>query len=197
MTVCYLLTRTRTARVIARVYTDPPTSGLWTCDAGFHSAEVEVDVIDVIEDDDGYLAPLDPAEARGQWPTLCDDCGADLPDDALRLAVQRGLWTGPDSRVGSLDEFGPGAMWDAWWLPWKGPDGLCLAVKCPDGAEWQIDGPARNCTRPGEPHKCWVRHGTPPRLTVDKNGDTCKAGGGSIQTPGYHGFLRAGRFVRA
>lgn len=42
------------------------------------------------------------------------------------------------------------------------------------------------------PHKCWVRHGTPPRVTVDKDGLTCGAGAGSIAVPGYHGHLQNG-----
>jgi hypothetical protein len=32
-------------------------------------------------------------------------------------------------------------------------------------------------------------------LTVDKNGDTCAAGAGSILTPAWHGFLRNGELV--
>ncbi len=49
--------------------------------------------------------------------------------------------------------------------------------------------------RDGGAHRCWVRHGTPPNVTVDKNGLTCSAGAGSIQTPGWHGFLRNGELV--
>jgi hypothetical protein len=41
-------------------------------------------------------------------------------------------------------------------------------------------------------HRCWVRHGDAPELTVDKNGKTCGAGGGSIVSGSYHGFLRNG-----
>jgi hypothetical protein len=92
----------------------------------------------------------------------------------------------------------PGAMWDADWMPdrFKGPDGRCLVVVCPDGYQWMIDGQASNCTRPDDSeHKCWVRHGEPPNITVDKNGNTCQAGGGSIGTSGYHGFLRDGSFT--
>lgn len=44
-------------------------------------------------------------------------------------------------------------------------------------------------------HKCWVRHGTPPDLHVDKNGVTCEAGAGSIAVPGYHGFLHHGKLT--
>lgn len=47
------------------------------------------------------------------------------------------------------------------------------------------------------PHKCWVRHGTPPHqiVHVDKSGTTCGAGGGSIAYPGWHGFLHNGELV--
>jgi hypothetical protein len=44
-------------------------------------------------------------------------------------------------------------------------------------------------------HRCWVRHGEPPRITVDKNGPTCQAGAGSILAGDYHGFLRDGAFT--
>ena len=101
----------------------------------------------------------------------------------------------------------PGAMWDQWWYEdfRKGPDGLHLAVICPDGGHWDIDGSASNCTweeDTGKPdysqreHHCWIRHGTPPMLTVDKNGKTCRAGAGSIGSRnGYHGFLQNGVFT--
>lgn len=47
------------------------------------------------------------------------------------------------------------------------------------------------------PHKCWVRHGTPPNeiVHVDKNGVTCGAGAGSIAIDGWHGFLHNGELV--
>ena len=43
-------------------------------------------------------------------------------------------------------------------------------------------------------HRCWVRHGRPEdgTLHVDKNGQTCAAGAGSIQTHNWHGFLHNG-----
>jgi hypothetical protein len=93
----------------------------------------------------------------------------------------------------------PGAMYYAWegWRPEDaGPDGRHLMVITP-GGEWWVDGRANNCTRPGEPHKCWVRHGEPPEVTVDKEGDTCGCGCSiGIYNPDgsfrYHGFLRNG-----
>lgn len=47
------------------------------------------------------------------------------------------------------------------------------------------------------PHKCWVRHGDAPAITVDKQGVTCGAGAGSIMAGNYHGFLRDGRLTNA
>ena len=101
----------------------------------------------------------------------------------------------------TLSEATPGAMWYADWMlelghdEWVGPDGHSLVVKCPNGTDWAIDSRASNCTLPNDSkHKCWIRHGTPPNITVDKNGLTCAAGAGSIQAGDYHGFLRAGQF---
>jgi hypothetical protein len=71
-----------------------------------------------------------------------------------------------------------------------------LYVVLPNGHWWDIDGRASNCTLPTDKaHRCWVRHGVPPHITVDKNGLTCSAGAGSILSDGYHGFLREGRLV--
>lgn len=75
---------------------------------------------------------------------------------------------------------------------WRGPDNRILAVMTPGGL-WSIDTRASNCGRPDDNrHRCWVRHGVPPEITVDKAGDTCPAGAGSIQIGSYHGFLRNG-----
>lgn len=110
-----------------------------------------------------------------------------------------------------------------WLTYCQGPDGRTVMVKAPDKPdgsgdphEWTIEGRASNCDSPcvncGVPyvnhyaqrpdcsykdsrptHRCWCRHGEAPNLTVDKNGDTCGAGGGSLLTHGgWHGFLRNG-----
>lgn len=125
---------------------------------------------------------------------LVVDSGKDVTDGPSTYSVFRRVDTGEEKR---LSEFGPGAMWDAHWMhdvpDWCGPDGKCIVVRLPDGTDWHIDGRASNCTMPKDnKHRCWVRHGDPPNLTVDKNGVTCKAGAGSIQTKHYHGFLRDG-----
>ena len=135
------------------------------------------------------------------WPTHCDTCEHEFTDEANRSGGASRVYRNPGTGQ-EYDEprtAGPGAMWDAWWMPddWKGADGRCLVVICPDGTEWTIDGTASNCTRPGDhDHRCWPRYGEPPNVTVDKNaGPTCSAGAGSILVPGYHGFLRGGRFT--
>lgn len=72
-----------------------------------------------------------------------------------------------------------------------------LYVVLPDKNPWNIDGRANNCTLPLDfEHRCWIRHGVPPSITVDKDGLTCAAGAGSIQVGGgWHGFLRNGELV--
>ncbi len=89
-----------------------------------------------------------------------------------------------------------GAMWRATWLPkgfdWDNETEAHLIVKTPGGS-WDIDARASNCTLPNDKqHRCWVRHGLPPDIHVDKNGVTCAAGAGSILIGNYHGFLHNG-----
>lgn len=111
-----------------------------------------------------------------------------------------------DTKSGNLE---PGAMfWDynyeenLYWDNHKGPH-LCVVL--PDMHIWNIDSRASNCTdKNNRLHRCWVRHGEPPNITVDKHpaNHTCKAGGGSILTHGsdgkesFHGFLRNGHIVK-
>ncbi len=98
-------------------------------------------------------------------------------------------------------QFGVGAMWFATWYPkgftWENETEPHLVVVTP-GGEWDIDTRCSNCTLPTDrAHRCWVRHGTPPNITIDKGGHSCAAGAGSILTPRWHGFLRNGAFVNA
>jgi hypothetical protein len=156
-----------------------------------------------------------------RWPVKCDHCDyvfnlLDKDDfsQVFQDSVYRRTDTGEEHGLREWHRV-EGAMWNAYWLAdWQhGPDGLNLMVVCPGGHHWNIDGKASNCDSPcqvcgkpyhecggrnghgfvdSRPHQCWVRHGTPPGLTVDKNGITCGAGGGSIATPNWHGFLRNG-----
>jgi hypothetical protein len=137
-----------------------------------------------------------------RWPKNCV-CGYEFKDRDEWQLDQEWLYRrdGTDLLY-TLREAPPGAMWYGDWMLtegsnlFRGPDGHCLIVKCPNGNQWTIDGVASNCTMRGDyEHKCWVRHGTPPLITVDKNGRTCDAGGGSIKSGDYHGFLRNGEFT--
>jgi len=96
------------------------------------------------------------------------------------------------------DQSVPGAMWWGESYSFNTPEGTqALFVETP-GGPWCIDSRASNCTKPEDnEHRCWIRHGEVPKITVDKNGNTCSAGAGSIQAGNYHGFLRDGILVDA
>ena len=92
-------------------------------------------------------------------------------------------------------------MWRAVWYPknfvWSNETEPHLIVETPGGI-WDIDDRCSNCTLPNDTlHRCWVRHGEPPNITVDKKGLTCAAGAGSIAQKTWHGFLRNGYLVKA
>ena len=134
-----------------------------------------------------------------RWPTKCGHCNAGPPDDVNRQVFRKRLY---DTDSGKL---GPGDMYWADWFD-RGKEGGCsfhencdgrhLHVICPDGSQWDIDGRASNCTmKEDRVHRCWIRTGEPPNVTVGKSGNTCAAGAGSIAVDGYHGFLRNGSFT--
>jgi hypothetical protein len=96
---------------------------------------------------------------------------------------------------GNASEFGIGAMWfyDPNGYDWAEADKTAHLIVNTPGGSWDIDSRASNCTLPQDKvHRCWVRHGEPPNVTVDKNGVTCNAGAGSIIRGNYHGFLQNG-----
>jgi hypothetical protein len=100
-----------------------------------------------------------------------------LPAGALYVARTRKL---PDG-------------WDC-----KGEDGLNVVCVTPGGL-WYIDARAGNCPRSTDfSHRCWIRHGTiGESIHVDKNGNTCSVGSGSIQCGNFHGFLHNGELYEA
>lgn len=154
-----------------------------------------------------------PSEDFPLWPTHCD-CGYPFQKRDTWQLFHNELYRGaPDGQLYTLRDIPAGAMWDATWYhdcEWMmGPDGISLCVQLPNGSAWSVDGEASNCTRPqwipvpgegktrrwsGRTHYCWVRHGDPRtgNVHVDKNGDTCSAGAGSILQGKYHGFLHHG-----
>jgi hypothetical protein len=166
--------------------------------ASFHNGQV---LIDRVEDSDKTAVIGDNwPHTDPRWPVRCE-CGyAFQPTDPWQLFLEREYQRVDASEYMTLKTAPAGAMWNAEWFrgyPWcSGPYGRSMMVKLPNGNDWLIDGPASNCTRPNEPHKCWIRHGEPPKLTVNKTGgDTCAAGAGSILSGNYHGFLTDGYLV--
>lgn len=119
-------------------------------------------------------------------PSGPDDRAPGVDLDWLRetfAGSARSLWPGPSPTDPTLPAAHPSYTF---------ADGPALWVQTPGGG-WCIDSRASNCTMPYDyDHRCWVRHGEPPAITVDKAGVTCQAGAGSIQCGSYHGFLRDG-----
>jgi hypothetical protein len=144
--------------------------------------------------------------AESDWAAMqCARCGQAAPPDANRQVFTEHLW---DTSSGLLE---PGCLYhpvwfeDEHWPHIRNPDGtLHLHAVLGCGCTWDIDAQASNCTRPGDrSHKCWVRHGDPmdPQgsvpFHVDKQGETCAAGAGSIicSCGAYHGFLHHGQLT--
>lgn len=170
-----------------------------SCDGkGAHAAEAPLADSSEPGDDQvgGELADVAPE----RWPTRCDACGDVAPAEAHRYIMQRRLY---DTASGSPE---PGDLFlaDCWqrYGPgqtcayWDNCPGQHLYAVLPNGHHWDVDSRASNCTLPQDrAHRCWVRHGDPPAVHVDKEGHTCAAGAGSIAVPGYHGFLHHGAFT--
>lgn len=165
-----------------------------------HNATVHlVDSLDLGRWDIGGK-PADYPDDR--WPVRCDHCGAPVPEQGVERQVHRHrLYDTTSGRPEPGDMF-----WAPWYhdedkphfCPWDNCDDPRghLIVILPNGHEWDVDSRASNCTMKNDRlHRCWVRHGEPPLIHVDKNGHTCNAGAGSIGVPGYHGFLHHGRLT--
>lgn len=172
----------------------------------YHQNMVE---IDTVKHEPNTTIKMDEKEVDAppltdpRWPVACK-CGHKFVDAEKQLFIEKVYERTDTGERMILRDAPPGAMYNAWWNPecWKGKDGLALVVRCPDGHDWNIDAVCSNCTLPNDKsHRCWLRHGKVPNITVDKvgpadNGDTtCAAGAGSIQTPKWHGFLRGGELV--
>jgi hypothetical protein len=173
-------------------------AGGWDCANGWHQAMVPLGVFS--ED----AAGRQPDDHDTGWPVECDKgCGYQFTDDDHRQVFASRMYRRLDTgEQWPIRELPPGAMYDADWMgDWaKGPDGICLVVILPSKNRhpWTVDSEASNCTRKGDRnHKCWIRHGDPRtgNVHVDKNGDTCQAGAGSIAADGWHGFLHHGELT--
>lgn len=164
----------------------------------YHNALFRIEDEPVEEDEEGYICnginkeKFDKSDPR--WPKTCT-CGYEFQeqDEWQRFCDQIYRRVDTNEEM-TIDEAPAGAIWYAPWMDMfhVPQDEHNLVVKTPGGL-WSIDSFASNCTMPDdtkqERHHCWVRHGIPPNITVDKNGKTCGAGAGSIQCGNYHGFL--------
>jgi hypothetical protein len=191
---CFLLVPTdqavRTIRRYAEVGTGPP------CPNGYHDASVAGRVVNVRRAADGTLPACAPRRKAGDppWPKACA-CGYEFHVGDHRQVTEWLLWKRADQpdvrytlrpwRLTNRDEWTapPGAMWDASWMPqgWRGPDGRCLTVRCPNGLDWHIDGVASSGGR-------WSREGEPPLITVNPS----IAIGRPDDPEFYHGWLHGG-----
>lgn len=142
-----------------------------------------------------------------EFPTTCEHCGEVALSDANKQVFRQRLY---NSESGSPE---PGDMYYADWYHQKDRDFYCrnwdncndsrghLIVVLPNRQTWDLNSRARNCTlQEDRVHRCWVLHGEAPELHVDKNGLTCAAGAGSIDSGdgvnNYHGYLHSGRLKR-
>lgn len=151
-----------------------------------------------IGDGIAWLRPGDPL-----YPQVCSSCGIPVPSPDSGVTVDTAFSTKrlfntssgyPEPgdiyfRQLNCEKYGCG-------YGWKHCNGEHLHTVLPTGEPWDVDSRANNCTLKDDgEHRCWVRHGDPRKgelVHVDKNGLTCAAGAGSIQTDGWHGFLHNG-----
>lgn len=178
-----------------------------TCPEGegyYHDAQVFLDVVPQEYDSERHLVKNASGDVWShddpRWPIACDFCGYLFkPEDTWQLFVEseyRRLDTGETTTIRDAPV---GAMWYAPWMVSYavGWDGNSLCVKTP-GGDWLTDSRASNCTRPDDKtHRCWVRHGDPRtgNIHIDKAGNTCSAGAGSVSAGNWHGFLHNGWLV--
>lgn len=201
---CFMVQETNRFRASLRRFvfsSDSKCSG----PSQYHNADgPEVGILEGARDADGYYKLTRMEEANSpprsdpRWPKKCDSCDYLFTDADEWQLFSDHIYIDDAGKEHSLRSPTPGMMWDASWSgQWaRGPDGKSLVVVCPNGSQWNIDGPCSNCTLPEDrgafdiAHRCWTRTGVPPLISVGKQfGKTCSAGGGSIQAGDYHGFL--------
>jgi hypothetical protein len=169
------------------------------CGEGEHRAERPIDYLyDLEHVKNGLSSRLNiDSVPSDQWPSVCEQCAEPVPSNANRSTHIGVLY---DTDTGSPE---PGDLYYSYHEPgkcsyWDNCTGAHLIAVLPSGEHWDIDSQASNCTMPNNrQHRCWVRHGEPPAITVDKQGVTCQAGAGSIAMTRYHGFLKGGVFSEA
>lgn len=199
MTKCFLIEETGNGANYLRRYS---TGDNLKCgERNYHDAQVfYADALEIYEIHDGNRVMtgseniIKPPYDDPRWPTQCM-CGYQFTEnDHYQLYHDSYMIRKVDQVIKTFDEWQqiPGAMWDAYWYPWKGSDGKSLVVILPNLTPWSIDGPASNCNEKDIVHNCWIRTGEAPDINVTKGGTPNHAGGGSIQAKSYHGFLQNG-----
>lgn len=218
---CFMMHKTGFTYRYLRRYVGSDVDACPNSAIGYHNAFVYIDKGLLGEPRNSVQHELDKTDPR--WPKNCS-CGYEFkPEDEWQIFIKNEYSRADNKDVlYTLDDAPAGAMWNADWLndmpEYTGPDGLSLTVRLPNGFDWLIDHVASNCDSPckhcgvikkdhpvndsaghyyedSKLHKCWVRHGTPPNITVNKDGITCGAGAGSIQAGSYHGFLTNGELI--
>lgn len=215
---CFLLQPTDLLEVRLRRYTHDGGDCTHKENGRTHQKWVPIGTDKVIAGVNDCITSAGPVpNTDPRWPTHCE-CGVEFADNVVRQYFPLALHRRSDN--GELVTWRyapPGAMivTEDSGLLVKLPNGRewCVDSRCSNctspckhcGKEYQHH-KAETCTNPGDgehawtkgnyddaqPHACWVRHGEPPNVTVDKNGVTCRAGAGSIIADDFHGFLRNG-----
>ena len=137
-----------------------------------------------------------------EFPQVCSHCGQAFRPEATRQVIYERLYNTTSGKPEPGDCFYASWYHDPedkrLYCPWDNCDDPRghLIVILPNGREWDVDSRASNCTMKGDKlHRCWVKHGKPPDIHVDKAGHTCQAGAGSILAGDYHGFLHNGELT--
>lgn len=170
-------------------------------DREYHNADFKLGEMPVSESSSVPWDQFPKTDPR--WPTKCDACDYVFKDSDNWQLFQDRIWIRKDTgEKHGLRNPPIGAVYRATWHEpnidcGPGQQAWICVVPGKNGPHfWHIDGRASNCTMPQDKaHRCWVRHGVAPDFHVDKNGLTCQAGAGSIQTSGWHGFLHNGYLV--
>lgn len=200
---CFVVTANRTLKVRLRRFSVDDGECPSQENYGYHQAQVDWGTYDLQPGQD--TPPISTRETLvphedPRWPTKCS-CGVEFKDADNKQTRFDVVYADDKGNTWTRRDLPPGALYRATELEdnksFCGTDNQSWVAVLPDGVHWNIDGTCGNCTKPSdEEHKCWCRHGEAPNFTVNKVGNTCSAGGGSIQTKGYHGFLTEGYLVR-
>ncbi|HXS59000.1 MAG TPA: hypothetical protein VN726_22910 [Hanamia sp.] len=191
---CFFIEPSGMTKVYARRY----SSGSNCVKNGYHDSQLFVGEFPTIKDPQGWRENI-PVPEGTVFPTHCQ-CGYEFTGTDNKQSFNEEIYICKETgeRM-TLRAAKVGAIWRAWWyedVEWlRGIDGKSYVCQTP-GGEWNIDSRASNCTKPNDlVHKCWCRHGEAPNFTVNKNGNTCSAGAGSIAIGNYHGFLINGELT--